>query len=70
MTPAQIESILKQQHIDWDNALKFGRGNPFATLCMCCYGRHPPPRDNICPRTIVRENPPQRLAKSLSDPLK
>lgn len=24
-------------------------GNPLATLCMRCYGRHPSPRDSECP---------------------
>lgn len=48
-TPTQIESILEQQNIEWENALKFGKGSPYATLCMHCYGRHKPPRDQICP---------------------
>lgn len=35
---------------EWKNAL-YGAstGNPFATLCEHCYGRHRPPRDKECP---------------------
>lgn len=60
-TPAQVESILKQQIIDRENALKFGRGNPFATLCMHCYGRHPPPYDEICPHEPPPKHSPQEI---------
>lgn len=35
---------------DWKNAV-YGAstGNPFATLCDHCHGRHKPPRDHECP---------------------
>lgn len=35
---------------DWQNAL-FGAklGNPYATMCQRCCGRHKPPRDKECP---------------------
>lgn len=49
MTPAQIENILKKQLENWPRAVALGKeGNPFATLCTHCYGRHKPPMDEIC----------------------
>lgn len=34
---------------EWQNALAGARaGNPFATLCDHCMGRHPPPRHALC----------------------
>lgn len=56
ISAAQKESILKQQIADWERDKEGARkGNPFATLCRHCYGRHAPPRDEICP-----SNPPKR----------
>lgn len=50
MNEAQRTSILKQQLDGWERAKEAGRkGNPFATLCLHCYGRHGPPQDEICP---------------------
>lgn len=50
LTEAQRDSILKKQIDDWGRAVEAGRkGNPFATLCLHCYGRHQPPLDDICP---------------------
>jgi DNA invertase Pin-like site-specific DNA recombinase len=50
MNEAQRETILKQQEAGWERAREAGRaGNPMATVCLHCYGRHPPPRDDICP---------------------
>ena len=44
------EAILKRQEEGWPLAVAEGKkGNPFATLCMHCYGRHKPPMDEICP---------------------
>lgn len=57
MTEAQKASVLKQQIADWPNHLAGGKqGNPFATLCLHCYGRHAPPKDEICPH----DPPPKR----------
>lgn len=34
---------------EWKNATGIAAlGNPFATLCRNCYGRHKPPRDEEC----------------------
>lgn len=50
LTEAQRENILKRQLQGWEGAREAGRkGNPWATLCMHCYGRHAPPNDEICP---------------------
>lgn len=41
---------------EWEKAVAWAKtGNPYATLCMHCYGRHKPPRDNECPH----EAPPK-----------
>lgn len=44
--------VLANQISEWPACLKQARkyGNPLATLCLHCYGRHDPPRDVICPR--------------------
>lgn len=55
MNEVQRETVLKRQLSGWDAAKEAGRkGNPLATLCMHCYGRHAPPMDDICPN-----DPPQ-----------
>lgn len=42
--------ILRQQQQDWPRHVAGAKqGNPYATLCLHCYGRHSPPRDEICP---------------------
>lgn len=47
---ARHEKILAQQIADWPKHLAGGKGgNPFATLCSHCSGRHAPPKDEICP---------------------
>lgn len=47
----RYESILIQQNTDWPKHLEGAKtGNPYATLCSHCYGRHAPPKDDICPR--------------------
>lgn len=51
LNDVQKERILKRQLDGWERAKRAGReGNPFATLCLHCYGRHAPPMDEICPR--------------------
>lgn len=55
MTEAQKETILKRQIDGWERAKEAGRkGNPLATLCLHCYGRHAPPQDEICPHKPPR----------------
>ena len=50
------EAELARQQQGWELCLKEAkRGNPFATLCYHCYGRHAPPRDDLCPN-----EPPKR----------
>jgi hypothetical protein len=47
---SRYEQILAKQRNDWPKDLAGSKqGNPFATLCSHCYGRHIPPRDEICP---------------------
>jgi hypothetical protein len=46
-TQAEKEARWKRED---ETARKMGAvGNPFATLCQNCYGRHRSPRDNECP---------------------
>lgn len=50
LSQKQRETILQRQMVGWDRAAEEGRkGNPWATLCLHCYGRHRPPHDEICP---------------------
>lgn len=50
MNETQRDLILSRQMAGWERARREGReGNPLATLCLHCYGRHPPPMDDICP---------------------
>ena len=46
-TQAEKETRWKRE----DESARYGAstGNPFATLCQHCYGRHWSPRDNECP---------------------
>jgi len=42
---------------EWTIALAGAKtGNPFATLCQHCYGRHRPPRDKECPHAPPPES--------------
>jgi hypothetical protein len=60
LTEAQRASVLAQQERDWPKHLAGAKqGNPFATLCQHCYGRHAPPRDDICPH-----EPPPRAGRA------
>lgn len=54
-TAERHAQIFAKQIADWPKHLAGARqGNPWATLCMHCYGRHGPPRDDICPRDPPR----------------
>lgn len=56
MNDRTAEILQQQQQQDWLKHVAGGKqGNPFATLCLHCYGRHSPPRDEICPH----EPPPK-----------
>lgn len=44
---------MAKQAIDWERDRKGGEaGNPFATLCDACHGRHAPPRNELCPTQV------------------
>ena len=50
------DQVLQKQITDWPNHLEGAkRGNPFATLCSKCFGRHAPPKDEICPHVEPTE---------------
>lgn len=41
---------LEMQRQAWPRMREMARqGNPLATLCLHCYGRHAPPNDELCP---------------------
>ncbi len=43
-------TLLEEQLARWPKQVAGAKaGNPFATLCYRCYGRHAPPKDDICP---------------------
>lgn len=55
ITETHRQSILEEQIRDWPKHLKGAEaGNPYATLCWHCYGRHAPPKDEICSREELR----------------
>lgn len=57
VTSERYTTILAQQRSAWPKHLAGAKdGNPFATLCQHCCGRHIPPRDDICPN-----NAPPRI---------
>ena len=48
---ARREAELARQLKAWPEHLRGAKqGNPLATLCAHCYGRHAPPRDTLCTR--------------------
>lgn len=54
LTDKQKANILEEQLKQWPCDLDAGaKGNPYATLCQNCYGRHTPPRDQICPHESI-----------------
>lgn len=54
LSPERYAATLARQEVDWPIHIAGAkRGNPFATLCSHCYGRHRPPKDVLCPN-----NPP------------
>ena len=62
-TPEEIARIAKgltkaqrdewaRQDVVWKRQLEGQKqGNPCSTLCLHCYGRHPPPHWDCCPHT-------------------
>ena len=53
---ARREAELARQLKAWPEHLRGAKqGNPLATLCAHCYGRHAPPRDTLC----TRDPPPK-----------
>jgi len=56
LTEDQRVNVLQEQENIWSSCVEAGRkGDPFATLCLHCYGRHKPPRDEICQRVQSEE---------------
>lgn len=51
-TQAEKEARWKRQ----DETALYGAetGNPYATLCLNCYGRHRSPKDNECPHSELK----------------
>ena len=57
ISEVQRQTILEQQQKNWPKTLALAKeGNPFATLCVHCYGRHSPPINEICPH-----DPPKQV---------
>lgn len=55
MTKQQHARVLEKQVRDWPIHLKgAASGNPYATLCSKCYGRHAPPNNEICPVSLKK----------------
>jgi len=58
-----VSRSLEQQQADWKRQLEGAKtGNPYATLCQHCYGRHAPPFDELCPNESI-DDLKRRLAK-------
>jgi len=56
MSPERYAAILSRQERDWPKQRQgAAQGNPFATLCQHCCGRHPPPNDEICPHESIEQ---------------
>jgi uncharacterized OB-fold protein len=54
MTDERYERLLAEQKVEWQLLIAIAKkGNPFATLCENCYGRHAPPKDAICPHENI-----------------
>lgn len=54
--PERYEAILAEQKRTWPAQLAGAKqGNPYAGLCLHCYGRHAPPNDAICPHSPPRQ---------------
>jgi hypothetical protein len=50
------DDVLKRQLDGWERAKdEAKKGNPLATLCLHCWGRHAPPMDSICPNDPLPE---------------
>lgn len=55
LTDTQRAAVLARQEAGWGRAKEEARkGNPVATMCLHCYGRHAPPLDEICPNDPPR----------------
>lgn len=73
MKDAARQELLEKQIKQWPAAVAAGKkGNPWATMCLHCYGRHPPPHDKICPHdppSMDRKSEQlDRSARTLSHP--
>lgn len=51
---------MAQQRREWEADLAGVRaGNPYATLCNGCNGRHAPPRNDHCPLALAPPTSPE-----------
>lgn len=58
LNEAQRLIVLQRQRTNWERAKEEARkGNPLATMCLHCFGRHPPPIDEICPHAPPKAAP-------------
>ena len=63
-----MSDTLERQKREWERRVQLGKqGNPFATLCNNCYGRHAPPNDELCPHENI-EVTKARLKRKLRTP--
>lgn len=51
MAETQEEKVARWSKDDEFRSKLAATGNPFATLCDHCYGRHKAPRDKECPHS-------------------
>ncbi|MCP4619952.1 MAG: hypothetical protein GY844_26380 [Bradyrhizobium sp.] len=50
MITDSTEAARERQQREWQRDLEgAATGNPYATLCYGCMGRHRPPRNELCP---------------------
>ena len=47
----QADKEARWKRDDEHSRVGASKGNPYATLCFHCYGRHRAPKDNECPYT-------------------
>ena len=56
LTDERYAIKLEQQRRDWEKHLAGARqGNPYATLCQHCFGRHSPPHNELCPHESIAD---------------
>lgn len=51
----QVEKEARWKREDENARYGASTGNPYATLCMHCYGRHWSPKDKECPHPKLEQ---------------